>query len=521
MLILRIKQAENALADGRLDEAYELIRADDLRSHRQGQRLVGSLVRALAERGNAHLSAERLAEAQADCQKAQRLGGNLPEVADLKVAVTAATAADEKSVRRREFIVAKAKEHLADGRLSVGEELLAEAGEDAEAKVLAQELTERRLAIGSAVKRVESALERDDWTVAIDELVKVKRLISADDRLAELTVRLLRHVIRQVRSAIDDGRVDLADGLLGRLGPLADDALEVRELTRIVGQCRRAGKYIQCGQIRQAGQILRRLDSILPAAEWLDQAIENADRAADGLDGLRTGPLGLIMPSGSQITDEGAEDDPVALEPAEKQADNVPADTALPAKFLLQVDGVGSFLVLRNKTVTIGPVSSSQLPDVGLMADPNLPVATIERVDEDYFIRAEVPIGINDKATTSKLLANGDRIALAPRCRLKFFVPNAASTSAVLVLSGAKLPRADVRQAILLDREMILGPGPLAHIRADQLSDAVTLFVQDGRLRCRARSPVTADKRALDTSDGIPMDVPVRIGSVSLVLTKV
>ena len=38
---LRIRQAETALAGGRLDEAYELARARDVRAHRNGQRLIG------------------------------------------------------------------------------------------------------------------------------------------------------------------------------------------------------------------------------------------------------------------------------------------------------------------------------------------------------------------------------------------------------------------------------------------------------------------------------------------------
>ena len=48
MLILRIKQAEHALADGRLDEAYDIVaaREKDLRGNRGGQELAGELARA-------------------------------------------------------------------------------------------------------------------------------------------------------------------------------------------------------------------------------------------------------------------------------------------------------------------------------------------------------------------------------------------------------------------------------------------------------------------------------------------
>ena len=62
-MILRIRQAECALADGRLDEAFELADRHDVRSHRRGQRLVGRLVRSLVDRGRKHLDAGRIAEA--------------------------------------------------------------------------------------------------------------------------------------------------------------------------------------------------------------------------------------------------------------------------------------------------------------------------------------------------------------------------------------------------------------------------------------------------------------------------
>ena len=83
MLILRIRQAEVALNDGRLDEACELCQSQRLRSHRKGQALVTRLVQALVKRGHAHLNASRPQQALVDCEKAQRFGGNLAEVVEL------------------------------------------------------------------------------------------------------------------------------------------------------------------------------------------------------------------------------------------------------------------------------------------------------------------------------------------------------------------------------------------------------------------------------------------------------
>src|SRR5437764_6767698 len=69
MLILRIRQAQVALADSRLDEAYQLACATDVRTHRRGQTLIGELARALVKRGQEHLEAQRLALALAEPRK--------------------------------------------------------------------------------------------------------------------------------------------------------------------------------------------------------------------------------------------------------------------------------------------------------------------------------------------------------------------------------------------------------------------------------------------------------------------
>ena len=59
MILLRLKQAEVAMADGRLDEAFSLLNRDDARGHRRGQELIGRLAKALVNRGRQHLSADR------------------------------------------------------------------------------------------------------------------------------------------------------------------------------------------------------------------------------------------------------------------------------------------------------------------------------------------------------------------------------------------------------------------------------------------------------------------------------
>jgi hypothetical protein len=212
----------------------------------------------------------------------------------------------------------------------------------------------------------------------------------------------------------------------------------------------------------------------------------------------------------------------------------------VPERFVLRVDGVGSFLVLRRAAVTIGPVGTSRPPDVALAADPALPPVTVARLDDDYFLRpGGGAVTVNDRpvggphatAAAARLLADGDRLALAPRCRVTFAVPSPASTSAALDLTGARLAAApDVRRVILMDRDLILGPGPAAHVRTDAVPAAgggcgrVVLHVRDGRLWCecpgdRAIADAEAGGRPLDPHGTVPFGVAVRAGGLSFVVT--
>jgi hypothetical protein len=184
----------------------------------------------------------------------------------------------------------------------------------------------------------------------------------------------------------------------------------------------------------------------------------------------------------------------------------------------MQVDGAGSYLVVRKPTVTIGAVSSSRRPDVGLLAQANLPVALIERLDEDHFLKSDGAVRVNDRRVTNKLLAHEDRISLGPRCDLKYLLPNAASTTAVIELSGARLPRADTRKIILLDDSLIIGPNRSAHIRADEMEKAMVLHLRDGRLHHRRGG--RADGHKAGGAVPIPMGEPTSVGGATVVLTK-
>jgi len=522
VLNLKLKQAETALADGRLDEAYSLLNAGELREHRRGQTLIGTLSRALAQRSRDHLEANRLVQASNDCRKAETLGGNLPDVGQLRQQIKVALDRQQLSQHRREQILSQAREHLEKGRLSRGEALLAQVGSDEHrARELLRQAAVKRDDVNLAVRQIEKAIEQDHWAEAVAELLQAKQLQNSHDRIAELSREITDKLTRQVTEALNAGRLDRSETLLGPLNRLAGQKLQVKELFQAVGQCRKAYQFIESGNYRQAFSILQRTANLLPAAKWIKTTIDGCEKIAQGLETLQAGPLGLLeFFETGETTDTKAQPSKSKKINASPTTDKATSKTVLPKKFMIQVDGVGSFPVFSDNQVTVGPISCEQVCDLPLMAEPNLPWLTIERAEEDYFVRSERDIAVNDTPTKNQLLGNGDRIALSRRCRLKFRRPNAASTTAIITLAGTRMGRADVRDAILLDREIIIAPGPAAHIRCDSLPEKIMLFLRNGQLFCRGKVPLTAENNKINENNALEMEKPINLGNLTMIITE-
>ena len=538
MLILRIRQAECALADGRLDEAFEIAQADDIRRHHHGQRLIGRLARAMVRRGQENLAAGRFQPALMDCNKAERLAGSLPEVAQLRAAVCNAVVSHQETQQKDALRIAQAKRQIEDGWLSVGGRILEEApAGDGRADLVRQELAAARLQAEDAVAKAEQALKQGDIEEAIDIARRTGLGQNKNGRSGEVLRQIRGQAVEHVRADIEQGRIDRAQLLMERLLPLGKDGTEVAELREALARCRQAAEHVAAGRPNAALPLLRKVKAACPSARWLDAAIADIKRAAEAYEELDGGPLGLTMadakPSREQ-TPVGAgpracpdgTGQPQGAAPTNPQSairnpqpENLEAGD-MPSKFVLQVDGVGSFVVFREARVTVGPISSSARPMLALIADPNMPVVMLERVEGDYFVRSQTPVEVNGQPVTEKLLSDGDHIALSPRCRIKFHLPNPASTTAVLTVSGARLNRPDIRELILMDRDILVGPYINDHIRTDQLKDPVTLFAQNGRLLCRAKESILVDGCNLDPSVGLALDKPVRIGRLSMVVAR-
>lgn len=508
MLFVRLKQCEVALNAGRLDEAFELLRCPDLRSHRQGQGLVDRLSRALLDRGQTHLAAGQFTAAAQDCERAARMAGNLPAVLALRTAVSDAMAERRRAERRRDQLAAAVRKHIGNGQLTLGQQLLDAAPEGEHVPAIEGELAARRATVQSLVQKTAAALDQSNWETALDLLSGADRQVLRHPDLRALCGRVTNAVVAEATSAIESGKLDQAKALLHRHQELPGSYMDAGRLRETLKQCRDAAACIERADAAGAERLLRSLSNQWPKATWISDALAHAQQLRTSAEALLAGPL------------QGSGAHRAAAGPDVVRGNRNGAEAAGEFDFLLHVDGAGGFRVIGGHSVTLGPASSSHRVDVAIIGDASAPVITITRSEEDYFVRSSQPIEVNDKPTTQALLSSGDRIGIGPRFRLRFRRPNPASTSAVLDVTAGRLARGDVRQIILFDREMILGPGPAAHIRVDALTGPAVLQERGGAVVCRAADPISIDGRIAGAEPVIAPGVHITIGPVGLVLVR-
>jgi hypothetical protein len=153
---------------------------------------------------------------------------------------------------------------------------------------------------------------------------------------------------------------------------------------------------------------------------------------------------------------------------------------ALPRRFLLWVDGVGGYLVCLANRVTFGQATADGPVDVPLFADVSRAHAEVTRDGEGYAIESGRQLRVNGTEAKRTVLSAGDRVTLGSNCQFLFHKPVAVSSSARLELtSGHRLPLA-VDGVLLMGNELILGPGPDAHIELDVPAPVVLYRSRDG-----------------------------------------
>jgi hypothetical protein len=513
---IRFKRIEAALNDGRLDEAWGLLSEPDVRAHKAGQKLLSQLTQDYLKRGREHLEAGHLDAALADCGRAEKLAGNLPEIAQLRASLSQAIYEVRQAQGLQANRMMQAQKQLNEGWFSGVNDVL-DGCSDRQAQGLKEAAQYAKAEYDELVGRIEEALANKDITAAARMHNKLSACGGHNGKFSDLRNRIETMAYRDIGELLKQGYLSQAAVILGAFGDVTGRWGKLHPLGEAIFYCRKGAESLHLGQFSQAVVELKKAQMLFAGMGWLGKVIEQVQQAARASEAIEISPLGFLQTQAAGMS--------IPMREQNRQLKTTPVGAVLKnevcctmekfanpntaaAKYLMQIDGIGAFIVVVGDCLTLGPISSKVRPDIGFVTSPDESVKTIERMDGDYFL-----------SPGKKLLCEGEKIDISSRCRMKFTQPNPASGTACLSLASAKLPRSDIQSIILLDREMILGPSRNCHIQSGHVQENMTFFVRGGKLFYQGSQAVVSSGIAINPQDGIAEGKPVEIGSLRIVWT--
>lgn len=207
MFNLPLRQAETALREGRLNEAFQLATRPDVRELRDGQRLITRLSEEFLSRGHGHLEAGRLNEARNDCEYARKLSGNLDSIGELTSLITDAERTRTRGTRQKEQLISAARAELEQGECSLGGQIIARLPEDdSSVGLIAESIDIRRDQIERAAERARKAGESGQLGESASAVAELRRLSANHRELPGLIDQLTKSAESEVRAELSAWR---------------------------------------------------------------------------------------------------------------------------------------------------------------------------------------------------------------------------------------------------------------------------------------------------------------------------
>jgi len=495
---IRIRAAEKALTNGRLEEALTIATSPDVADTRQARNLVDRLAEAFLQRGQDRLLSRRFDEAIADFELAGRCGCKAQTASEWRSRAQNAWRSEQKDAGDKATALATAETNLRRGRPAEAIQALANlSADDAEARAMRARITEEKQKAVDAISAAKASLAAGDLAAAAAHVHAARQRDFAADGAAALESQIVETVIQEAGQAFSEGRLDkirqqLAG--LGGLGRTATNRLDFEEALRLAGE---AASAIEANRFARAGVLLGRLTQLAPAAAWIVEVREHLTALDDHRRAVLAGPLGLLLGPdvGSQVSMAAAGADETIRRPALRQPEPIARQAAdagdagrMTTRMLLRIDGVGSFLLLRGERISIGRAGPGASADLQLLSDLSDRQAEIVRAGEDYFIASNAGVELAGHPVDYALLQDGDRIRLGRRIRLTFLRPSKKSSTAVLDLGDGVRTTTDCRRVILWSGPLILGSTRESHVRLSPSVGGAILMEREGRLYFRPMS---------------------------------
>ncbi|HRX85619.1 MAG TPA: hypothetical protein P5572_11430 [Phycisphaerae bacterium] len=483
LISVRLKAAERALKDGRLDDALRMASEPDIAGHARGGRLLSGLGRAFLERARDHYRAERFTEALLDLGRAERCGADEAEVAALRAQVTVVAREVARQEADRKRRLEQARRYIDGGSLAAGRQLLQSAvGDDGDLEQIRKEIENRARRAADLVAQAENLYRQQRLAAAAEHLQRALELDAHSEPAMQLEARICADAVESARAAFAVGNIRRAAAELAELGKLAQHDDARGEIADWLRGAEDAARCFAAGRYEETAQRLRRLAGLAPRCTWLQQALKELEQVAAGLAALRSGPLGDVPGAGVADT-QPAVAETILLAPP--QAPSAQRESMLPVAMLLLVDGGGSYLLHRGDRVSIGRAAAADPADIPLVSDLSARHAELLRVEDDYFLLSPHDAEVAGRRVRQQLLHDGDRVVLARRAKFTLNLPNRRTSSARLVLSDStKMPH-DVRCVVLFKQAAMIGRGPDCHVTCHSARVKLVLFERGGRLWVR------------------------------------
>ncbi len=181
-------------------------------------------------------------------------------------------------------------------------------------------------------------------------------------------------------------------------------------------------------------------------------------------------------------------------------------------RYLLWVDGVGTYLLFLDDQMTIGgPRHTDDVADLALLSNLSRKHATLKRSSStNYFLEAHSQVAVSGREVyENTYLKDGNEILLGNSVKLGFRVPNALSSSAVVQFQSGHRPDQNIDAVILMNDSCLLGPGLENHIPCKDWRETVILFQRDEKLYCQSRADVFLDDKLIENQAEIPANAIV------------
>ena len=164
-------------------------------------------------------------------------------------------------------------------------------------------------------------------------------------------------------------------------------------------------------------------------------------------------------------------------------------------RFLLWIDGVGCYLLLDRRSVTLGG-PTAVATDISLLANLSRRHAEIVRDDSGHVLVAHGTVHVDDRLVADRInLSHGNTIRLGASVELVFGRPTALSATASLEFASDHRPALSVDGLVLVEQTCLLGPGADCHVHCPEWPDTVLLIRRDRQWFTRSVLPLEIDGR--------------------------